>query len=115
MEISKLAKKPQLVELILDDADIVERFGEPISFYIKDHMGVATYFDFYRLQQQNDDELLNDLLRKLILKKDGTPALADDEVVPVQLILAILMKISEHLGKSVTKALSTPKAGKSQS
>lgn len=115
MEISKLAKKPQLVELVLDDEDIVERFGEPISFYIQDHMGVATYFDFYRLQQQNDDELLNDLLRKLILKSDGTPALADDEVVPVQLILAILMKISEHLGKSVTKAPSTQKAGKSRS
>jgi len=114
MDISKLAKKPQLVQLILDDKDVVERFGEPISFYIKDQMGIATYFDFYRLQQQEDDALLNELLRKFILKEDGTPALGEEEVLPVQLILAILMKINDFLGKSVTKAASTRTAGKQQ-
>lgn len=115
MDISKLAKKPQLVQLTLDSEDIVSQFGEPITFYMKDHMGVGTYFDFYRLQQQEDDVLLNDLIRKLILKEDGSPALAEDEVLPVKLILAILMKINDFLGKSVTKAASTRKAGKQQS
>lgn len=115
MDISKLAKKPQLVQLVLDEKDIVERFGEPITFYLKDHMGVSTYFDFYKLQQAEDDSLLNDLLRKLILKEDGTPALAEDEVLPVQLILAILMKINDFLGKSVTKAASNQKTGEQQS
>ena len=114
MDISKLAKKPQLIELVLDSEDIIDQFGEPISFYMKDHMGVGTYFDFYRLQQQEDDALLNDLIRKLVLKQDGTPALAEDEVLPVKLILAILMKINDFLGKSVTKAASTRTAGKQQ-
>jgi len=68
MDISKLAKKPQLVKLVLDEAEVIDRFGEAITFYIKDHMGMTTYFDFYRLQQQENDELLNELLRKIILK-----------------------------------------------
>jgi len=114
MDISKLAKKPQLIELVVNDTDIVERFGEPITFYIKDQFGISDYFNFFKLQRQENDQLLNDLLRKLILKKDGTPAIGDDEVLPVSVTLAILMEISEFLGKSVTKATSTQETGTQQ-
>jgi hypothetical protein len=114
MDIAKLAQKPQLQKLTLDDADIVERFGEPITFWIYDHMGISTYFNFYKLQQSEDDTLLNDLLRKIILKEDGTPAIGSDEVLPVQLVLAILMRINDFLGKSSPKAPSTRKTGKQQ-
>ena len=114
MDISKLAKKPQLEKLVLDDKDIVEKFGEPITFYLKDHMGISTYFNFYKLQQTEDDSLLNDLLRKLILKEDGSPAIGEDEVLPIQLILAILMRINDFLGKSSAK-ISTQKTGKQRS
>jgi hypothetical protein len=114
MDISKLAKKPQLEKLVLDEPDIVERFGEPVTFYIKDQMGVSTYFNFYKLQQSEDDTLLNDLLRKIVLKEDGTPAIGEGEVLPVSLILAILMRINDFLGKSVTKAASTRATGKQQ-
>jgi len=115
MDIAKLANKPQLEKLTLDDADIVERFGEPITFYIHDHMGISTYFNFYKLQQAEDDTLLNDLLRKIILKEDGSNAIGPDEVLPVQLVLAILMRINDFLGKSNAKATSTQKTGKQQS
>jgi hypothetical protein len=115
MDIAKLAQKPQLQKLILDDADIVERFGEPITFWIYDHMGISTYFNFYKLQQSEDDTLLNDLLRKIILKEDGTLAIGADEVLPVQLVLAILMRINDFLGKSSPTAPSTQKTGKQQS
>jgi len=115
MDISKLAKKPELIKLTLDEAEVVERFGEPITFYIKDQMGISTYFNFYKLQQAEDDSLLNELLRKIVLKEDGTPAIGEDEVLPVQLILGILMRINDFLGKSANKATSTPANGKQQS
>lgn len=114
MDISKLAKKPQLVQMILDEKDIVEKFGEPITFYIKDQMGIGTYFDFYRLQQQENDTLLNELLRKIVLKEDGSSAIGEEEVLPVQLVLAILVKINDFLGKSDTKAASKQKTGELQ-
>jgi hypothetical protein len=103
MDISKLAKKPKLVKLDISDSDIVEKFGEEISFYIVDQMGVSTYFDFYKLQQTQDNELLNELLRKLILKEDGTSALAPDEVFPVSLTLAVLMRINDFLAEPETQ------------
>lgn len=110
MDISELAKKPKLEELLIDDADIIERYGESISFWIMDQMDVSTYFNFYKLQQSEDSELLNNLLRKLILNKEGNPCLKDGEVFPVDITLSILVKINEFLGKSSPKT-STPEIG----
>jgi hypothetical protein len=103
MDISNLAKKPQLTKLEITDEDIVKEFGETISFYIMDEMDVNTYFNFYKFQQNQDSELLNELLRKLILKQDGKPSIAKDQVLPVSLTLAVLVKINEFLGKTKTK------------
>lgn len=113
MDISNLAKKPQIVDLTIDDADIVEKYGEAITFYMIDEMGIDTYFSFYRLQQGQQAEQLNQLLRKIILKSDGTPALSEDQVLPVDLTLAVLVKINEFLGKSNPKT-SQEKTGTSQ-
>jgi hypothetical protein len=110
MDISKFAKKPTLTRIVMDDAEIVETYGEVIEFHMLDQMSISTYFEFYKLQQEENSNKLNDLIRKIILKEDGTPALADDEMFPVDLTLGLLVKINEFLGKSKTKA-STPVTG----
>lgn len=112
MDISNFAKKPQLTKIEISDVDIVEAYGDTITFWIMDEMDVATYFSFYKLQQAQDSKLLNELLRKVILKEDGTPSLANDEVLPVTLTLAVLMAINDFLGKSKTKP--TEKVGEEQ-
>lgn len=110
MDITELAKKPQLEELLIDDQDIIDRYGESISFWIMDQMDISTYFNFYKLQQSEDAGQLNDLLRKIILNKHGKPCLKDDEVFPVDITLSILVKINEFLGKSSPRTL-TPTTG----
>lgn len=110
MDITQLAAKPKLEELTIDDKDIIDRYGEPITFWIMDQMDVATYFNFYKLQQSEDSTLLNDLLRKLILNSEGKACLKKDEVFPVDITLSILVKINEFLGKSNPKT-STPTTG----
>lgn len=111
MDISSLSKKPQLEQLDITDEEIVKTYGESITFYMMDHIDVNTYFSFYRLQQEEDGELLNQLLRKIILKQDGKPALGPDEVLPVDITLAVLVRINENLGKSKSKAELTPTTG----
>jgi hypothetical protein len=114
MDISNLAKKPELVKLEITDPDIVKDFGEVISFWIMDHIDVSTYFNFYKFQQTQDSDLLMGVLRRLILKEDGSPALKDDQVLPVNLTLAVLVRINEFLGKSNTKT-ADKKTGSTQS
>jgi hypothetical protein len=112
MDISNLAKIPQLVKIEITDEDIVSRYGETISFWMVDEMGIDSYFKFYRLQQEQKTEELNALLRGLIRKADGSPALAEDEVLPVDLVLAVLVGVNDFLGKSKPKT-SANKTGSS--
>jgi hypothetical protein len=99
MDISNLARKPKIVRFELDDKDFVETYGEPIVFYMQDHIGLGTYFDFHQVQQSRNDAELQAIFRQIIVREDGTPAIQADEVLPVNISLAILLKINEHLGK----------------
>ncbi len=99
MDISTLAKIPKLAKVEITDSDIVDRYGEVITFWMIDELGIDTYFKFYRLQQEQKTEELNDLLRTLIRKEDGTPALGPEQVLPVDLVLAVLVGVNDFLGK----------------
>ena len=110
MDIKAFAKKPQLIEIVLDDEGILESYGETIKFWMFDYVDISTYFDFFKSQRETDGEHLNVLLRKIILNEQGEPAIAEDEKLPVDISVAALTKINEALGKSRTK-LSTQKTG----
>ena len=103
--ISEFSKKPQLLEIVLDSDDIVAEYGEPVVFYMKDFVDISTYFDFFRGQADGITNGLNDVLKKLILNKDGKPVMKDDEALPVDLAVAALGKVNENLGKSNPKSL----------
>ena len=77
-DISAFAKKPELHEVIIDDEAIVELYGEPITFWMYDHVDISTYFDFFRSQSENSGQELNALMRRLILNREGKPTLAED-------------------------------------
>ena len=110
MDISKFAKKPELIKITCDQTEIIEEFGEAVDFWMLDNVDINTYFDFYKLQQANEGEKLNALMRKLILNAEGKQILKDGEMFPINLTLAALVKIGDNLGKSKTKPL-TPETG----
>ena len=110
MDIKKYAKKPQLIEIVLDDESIVKEYGETITFWMMDYVDINTYFDFFKSQSEKDGAELNMLIRKIILNKEGEPAIGPDEALPIDIAIAALTKVNETLGKSKTK-LSTKKSG----
>jgi hypothetical protein len=114
MDIKQLACRPKLTQLEVNTPEIVELVGEPITFYMRDHMDLATYFEFYKLQQNQDMNLLMDLMRQVILDADGNKSISPDEILPVEIAIAILYKVNEHMGKSKAKVSVAPD-GKVQS
>jgi hypothetical protein len=102
--IKEFARKPQLIEIVLDDESIVKEYGEPITFWMTDYVDINTYFDFFKSQSGKDGQELNILMRKLIKNSEGEPVLADDEALPIDISVAALTKINETLGKSKTKS-----------
>lgn len=113
MDIKKLAKKPELIEVVIDEEAIVKEYGEPITFYMKDFVDINTYFDFFRSQNEKSGDELNKILASLILNKEGKPVLAEGEGFPIDITIGALTKINETLGKSRTKS-SIQKTGKPQ-
>jgi hypothetical protein len=111
MDIKSLAKKPELIKVTLDTTELIEAYGEPITFWMKDFVDINTYFDFFKSQGESEGAKLNDLMRKIILKEDGQQAIDEDEALPIDIAVAALTKINETLGKSRAKSL-TSKIGK---
>lgn len=103
MDIKKLTTKPKLVQLEVDTPEVIDAVGESITFYMLDHLDLATYFDFYKLQQDQNINDLIVLMRRVVLDSEGKPAIAEDEILPVEITLAILNKINEFVGKSKAK------------
>ncbi|MBM3893869.1 hypothetical protein FJ365_05765 [Candidatus Dependentiae bacterium] len=113
MNIKDFASKPQLVELILDDKDLVERYGEPITFHTYNIVRMSTYFDFFNARSNNEFGNLDKIMKGLILDGKGNRVLSDDEDLPIDIAAAAINKIGEILGKPQSKA-STPMTGDQQ-
>lgn len=103
MNITDLVRKPQLLEITVDDRDIVETYGEPVTFWMTDHIDLNTYFDFYKHQANEDGDALMETLRKIVLNAEGKPVIGEDEVLPTDLTISVLVRINTQLGKSKTR------------
>ncbi len=112
-QISEFKTKPKLIRVDLDQNELIEAYGEPISFWMLDHVDINTYFDFFRSQTEHEGDAVNKILRRLILNEEGQTVLADDEQLPVDIAIAAITRIGEVLGKSRTKSL-TPNNGNQQ-
>ena len=110
MDIKDLAKKPELVKIVLDNEEIVKNYGEAVTFYMKDQVDLNTYFDFFRSQGEKDGDKLTEILRKLVLNEQGQTVLGPDDQLPIDITVELLVKVNECLGKSRTRSL-TPKSG----
>jgi len=108
--LKELARKPQLIEIILDDKDIVESYGDCINFWVYDQVDLNSYFEFFKSQGDGDGKAMETVLQSLVLNEQGQPMLDEGETFPIDLTVAMLGKLGEILGKSRTKS-STPKPG----
>ncbi len=107
MDIKQLARKPKLVEVVIDDENIVETYGDKITFYMMDFVDINTYFDFFRSQSEKNNGELNAMLQSIILNSEGKPALEEGDSLPIDIAVATLTRINETLGKSNPKPLTS--------
>lgn len=103
MNIKKYASKPQLIEVVLDNSDLLEKYGEPITFYTYDVVGMSTYFEFFNARSNGEYINLEKMIRKLVLDKDGKPVLESEEDLPIDIAAEAVNSIGELLGKSQHK------------
>ena len=104
MNIKEFAHKQEVVKDTIDDPEIVEKYGEPITFYTHNVVKLTTYFDFFNARSNNQYSQLDLMMKNMILDENGLKVLEPDEDLPIDIAAAAINKIGEILGKPQSKA-----------
>jgi len=98
MKLSQLASKPQLIEIVLDDADIVAEFGEPVTFWTWDRQPLDVFMRL-AMAQTGDQNTMLEIIRTMMLDEAGNQIVSDDLMLPTGVLISAIAKLSERLGK----------------
>lgn len=100
MKLQDLATKPQLTEVVIDNKDIVEKYGETINFFILDRLPIDTFTKLASLKTE-DVAQMYEVMKDLVLDEKGNPVMGDDRILPVDILTECIVQVSDFLGKSV--------------
>lgn len=98
MKLSTLSAKPQLIEVTLDDEATVTEYGEPITFYTWDRQPMEVFMKMASLSETNVGSIL-DVVKTLILDEKGKEILHDGNMLPTDLLMKAVGKVTDMLGK----------------
>jgi len=98
MKLSQIAAKPKLIVFSLDDEATVKEYGEPVEFYSWDRQPLDIFMRLANADQQNLVEMIT-LVKTLILDEEGKEIIKDENMLPSSLLIKVIAKVVETLGK----------------
>ena len=98
MKINQIASKPQLIQLTLDDEATVKELGEPLEFWTWDRQPLDKFMKLASVKQDSPAEII-DVVRDLILDENGKVVITGDIMLPTQIMIRCIQKVTETLGK----------------
>jgi hypothetical protein len=98
MKLAELSQKPQLLSVMIDREDLVEKYGEELEFFVYDRQPLDV---FSKLANADKGDLggTTMLLKDLILTEEGVPVMQDDHILPMDVMIEAIKLIGERLGK----------------
>ena len=104
MKLSEITTKPQLIEVLIDDKDTVKEFGESLSFYTWDRQPMEVFIKLANLASniENKNPNIGDMIgvaRSLILDDKGNEIIKDGTMMPSNILIKVVQKVTESLGK----------------
>lgn len=98
MKLNKIAGRPQLIEVELNDEDIQKTYGESLTFHTWDRQPLDVFMNLVTIDQQDQIKMF-EVVRRLILDEDGKEIISEDNMLPGTVLLKCVTKIVELLGK----------------
>ena len=98
MKLTQLATKPQLIKIIIDDAELVEKYSEEVEFFVHDKISLDQYTQLASVKTEDFTSIIQ-LVKELVLNEEGKRVMDDEHVLPMDLLNACMMKVVESLGK----------------
>jgi hypothetical protein len=98
MKINQIASKPQLIKVILDDEATIKELGEELEFWTWDRQPLDKFMKLASVKQDNPVEII-DVVRDLILDEHGKVVIQGDVMLPTQILIRSIQKVTEAFGK----------------
>lgn len=98
MKLSQITSAPILVEVTIDDKDIVKEFGEPLTFHTWDRQPMDVFLRLANVDQKDTSTLIS-IVKTLILDENGKQLLDDKNMLPTNVLMKAISKVTEQLGK----------------
>ena len=98
MKLTELAVKPQLTKITIDSEQLVEKYGEPVDFYVLDRLPLDKYTKLASVKTEDFSSMI-DLVKELILDEDGKPVMDEEHVLPTDILNEAMVKVVEVVGK----------------
>jgi hypothetical protein len=98
MKLSKIAKKPQLVKVELNDDETITEFGEALEFWTWDRQPMDVFLKLSSIGNDDQGSII-ETVRTMILDEDGKQILMGEETIPTPILLKVITKVVEGLGK----------------
>jgi hypothetical protein len=98
MKLSQLARDPQLIKVVIDDEDIITEYAEAIEFWTWDRQPMDTFMKMAAVNPDDYSSIVS-AVRGLVLDETGQPMLTDKTTLPTKVMLRVIAKVVEGLGK----------------
>lgn len=98
IKINQIASKPQLIKVVLDDEQTKKELGDELEFYTWDRQPLDKFMKLASVKQDNPEEIIT-VVKELILDEDGKVVIKDDIMLPTQILIRVIQKVVEVLGK----------------
>lgn len=98
MKLSQVAKKPQLIEITVDNEKIQAEFGEALTFWTWDRQPMDVFMRLASVDNENTTSVI-EAVRDLILDENGKKILTGDVTLPTHVMLSVITRIVDDLGK----------------
>lgn len=100
MKLQELAVEPQLIAVSLDEEEIVEKYGEPLEFFVWDRQPIEKFMQFAgkAVDEQNIDKVVA-FCKEMILDENGNRVLEGNNVLPLDVMTRAITKVMQTLGK----------------
>lgn len=107
MKLNELAKEPKLTKITIDDAPLVEKYGEAIEFWVWDRVDMSTFVKLANLEGEQNIADVVDAMKTLILDEKGNTIINDKNILPNDVMIKAVEKTVVALGNFATPTSKT--------
>ena len=98
MKLSDITSTPKLVEIKIDDSETIKEYGEALSFHTWDRQPLDIFLRLANIDPKNTGELIT-IVKTLILDDKGKEIVNEKSMLPVNVLMKAIQKVTDILGK----------------